>query len=381
MLVSARMTGLRFFLALLIFCCCNLLWAASPDLSLESEGVKLKVELVAEGFTVPWAMVFLSPQSMLITERQGFVYRLNLQTGAKLRLKNLPRVFTAGQAGLLDLALSPDYSHTGWIYFTYVKAVSSQVVTVLARARLSADRFSQWQDLLVTDSHNDSSRHFGSRIAFDNKGHVFFGIGDRGHRPNAQDLSNHAGAILRLNLDGSVPADNPFVKHNTAKPEIWSYGHRNPQGLVYDVQNNRLWSNEHGPRGGDELNLITKAQNYGWPVISYGQEYWGPLAVGEATHRAGMQQPVKEYTPSIAPGSLLLYNSNAVEQWRGNLFAGALKLRHINRIVLNSAAQVVKEERLLEALNERIRALAQSPQGWLYFSTDSGKLYRIKPYQ
>lgn len=378
---STRVIGMFFLLGLLLIGRPSPLLAASPEFEIQSEGSKLKVQQVATGFGVPWAMLFLSTQSMLITERQAFAYRLDLKTGKKSQLKNLPEIFSGGQAGLLDAALSPDYKKTGWIYFTYVKSVKNQGVTVLARGRLTDDSFSQWQDLLISKSNSDTTRHFGSRIAFDNKGHVFFSIGDRGERASAQNLSNHAGSILRLKLDGSVPADNPFIKSATTAPEIWSYGHRNPQGLVYDDQLKRLWSIEHGPRGGDEINLIKKSQNYGWPVISYGKEYWGPIAVGEGTHRQGMQQPVKVYTPSIAPGSLLLYNAYTLKKWRGNLFAGSLKLRHINRIVLNSAGEVIKEERLLESLNERIRSLAQSPEGWLYFSTDSGKIYRIKPYR
>ena len=207
----------------------------------------------------------------------------------------------------------------------------------------------------------------------------FFGVGDRGERPNGQDLTNHAGSIIRLNLDGSIPQDNPFVNSNAALPEIWSYGHRNPQGLAFDEISNKLWEIEHGPRGGDEINLIKSGANYGWPVISYGKEYWGPLSVGEGTHRKGMEQPIKYYVPSIAPGSLTIYSGNAFPMWKGNLFSGALILRHINRIVLNSKNKAIKEERLLEALDERIRAIAESPQGWLYFSTDSGKIYRLSP--
>lgn len=280
---------------------------------------------------------------------------------------------------MLDIALSPDYKKDGWVYFTYVKDVEGEGATVLARAKLVAETFSDWQELLVTKSTTDTTRHFGSRITFDEHGHVFFAVGDRGVRKNAQDLSNHAGSIMRLNLDGSVPEDNPFTKNKLLLPEVWSVGHRNPQGLVYDGENNRLWSIEHGPRGGDEINLIKSGANYGWPIISYGKEYWNPMAVGEGTHRKGMEQPVKVYIPSIAPGSLLLYSASALPDWKGNLLSGALKLHHINRIVLSQQGEVVKEERLLEELDERIRALAQSPQGWLYFSTDSGKIYRLRP--
>jgi len=339
----------------------------------------LKLAQVADGLAVVWGMCFLSPDQLLLTEREGSAKLVDIGSGHVTRLKNVPEVLAQGQGGLLDVALSPDYKKTGWIYFTYVKDVDidSEGVTVLARARLSGDTFKDWQELLVTKSESDESYHFGSRIAFDTQGHVYFGVGDRGVRHNAQDLSNHAGAIMRLNLDGSIPSDNPYSSDKKLLPEVWSFGHRNPQGMAYDAEHKRLWSIEHGPRGGDEINLIKKGANYGWPVISYGKEYWGPVAVGEGTHREGMEQPVKVYTPSIAPGSLLFYSGKGLPAWKGNLFSGALKLQHLNRIVLSPQGEVIKEERLLEGLNERIRALAKSPEGWLYFSTDSGKIYRL----
>jgi len=372
-------------IAVLIFCCCISLSVHAASSSalhvIESENMKLRLEQVADGLGIPWGMSFISGSEMLVTERSGGVRLLDVRSGKSRILKNIPAVLPAGQGGMLDVAVSPDYKNDGWIYFTYVKDVAADTdgATVLARAKLAGDSFIDWQDLLVTRSDTEEDYHFGSRIALDNDGHVYFGVGDRGVRANAQDLSNHAGSIMRLNLDGSVPKDNPYSINKTFLPEVWSIGHRNPQGLAFDAENNRLWEIEHGPRGGDEINLIRAGANYGWPVISYGMEYWGPVAVGESTHREGMEQPVVQYTPSIAPGSLLLYSAEAMPAWKGNLFAGALKLQHINRIVLSKQGEVVKEERLLEELDERIRALAQSPQGWLYFSTDSGKIYRIRP--
>lgn len=341
-----------------------------------SDGMSLDVEKVAQNFTIPWGMAFLSESSLLVTERTGSIILLDLNKKKKTKLLNTPQIMTEGQGGLLDVALPPNFKSSGWIYFTYIKENNNKGVTVLSRAKLNQNKFHSWQELLVSKSGTKTSRHFGSRIAFDNNGHVFFSVGDRGIRKNAQDLKNHAGSIIRLNLDGSIPKDNPYIKG--ALSEIWSYGHRNPQGLTYDFKNNRLWEIEHGPRGGDELNLIQAGKNYGWPEISYGKEYWGPVSVGKGTHQKGMEQPVKYYVPSIAPGSLIHYTGNKFPQWKGNLFAGALKLRHINRIILNEAGHPIREERLLESLGLRIRALAQSPQGILYFSTDSGSIYQIK---
>ena len=357
----------------------SILNAEESPFTIKSEGMKLDVEKIIDGLGVPWGMSFISENKLLVTERSGSVLLIDLEISKKAILKNTPKVLHDGQGGMLDVAVSPGYKKNGWIYFTYVKDDGGKGITVLARAKLKQNRFVQWQDLLLTKSRTKESYHFGSRIAFDDKGHVYFGIGDRGIRPNAQNLTNHAGSILRLNLDGSIPNDNPYVRNKSALPEIWSYGHRNPQGLSYDFKNKRLWEIEHGPRGGDEINLVKPAVNYGWPEISYGKEYWGPFAVGEGTHREDVAQPVKVYVPSIAPGSLMIYSSDAFPKWKGNLFSGALKLRHINRIVLNTKGEAIKEERLFRSLDERIRALVQSPQGWIYFSTDSGKIYRISP--
>lgn len=353
--------------------------ANSTDNIFKSEGMHIKIEKVTDGLNTPWGMAFLSATKLLVTEREGPVLLLDLKRSTKTILKNIPNVMVEGQGGMLDVALAPDYKKSGWIYFTYVKDIDGEGATVLARTKIKYDKFNSWQELLVTNSTTDSTLHFGSRIAFDGRGHVFFGIGDRGVRSNAQDLTNHAGSIIRLNLDGSIPKDNPFINHESALPEIWTYGHRNPQGLSYDLKHKRLWEIEHGPRGGDEINIIKPELNYGWPVISYGKEYWAPLAVGEGTHRKDMQQPVKVYTPSIAPGSLILYSGEAFPKWKGDLFVGALKLRHINRIVLNNKNEAIREERLFESLDERVRAISQSPDGLIYFSTDSGKIYKIEP--
>ncbi len=353
--------------------------AAQPAHLIESRDTSFLLEPVAKGLGVPWGMAFLSGRNMLVTEREGGVKFLDTISGEIKTLKGAATVFAFGQGGMLDVAVPNDFRPGGWIYFTYVKERNGQGVTVLARAKLKDDRLIQWKELLVTRSATETGRHFGSRIAFDNAGYIYFGVGDRGVRPNAQNLSNHAGTVMRLKRDGGVPRDNPFVNKTNARPEIWSFGHRNPQGMAYDHRRQRLWLIEHGPRGGDEINLVLRGRNYGWPVISYGKEYWGPVAVGEGTHRKGMEQPVKQYTPSIAPGSLIHYSGKAFPAWKDNLFAGALKLMHINRVVLDENSKAVKEERLLTNMNERIRALAESPEGWIYLSTDSGKIFRIRP--
>lgn len=366
------LASVKLFLSLILLVSVSQPVTAEPS-------VAYQLEKTAQLPGIPWGMAFLNPAELLISLRAGQLLKLNITTGESSEVLNLPAIWQGGQAGLLDIALPPDYAAGGWIYFTYSKPQNNQGVTTLARARLQDKQLTQWQDLLITVSATNTGRHFGSRITFDDAGHLFFSVGDRGHRPNGQNLMTHAGSILRLNLDGSIPEDNPFTKVKDALPQIWSYGHRNPQGMAFDTANQRLWSIEHGPRGGDEINLILPGRNYGWPVISHGKEYWGPVQVGEGSSKTGMEQPVKVYIPSIAPGSLMLYSGKAFPEWKGNLFTGALKLTHLNRVELNSEGQAVAEERLLADLGKRIRALLESPQGWIVFSTDDGGIYQIKP--
>ena len=337
------------------------------------------VEEVAQLPGIPWGMTFIDDHKIIVTLREGKVFLLNLKQINPIEVSGLVSIEASGQGGLLDVAIGPNYPTEGWIYFTYSKLTDPGFVTTLARAQLENDSLVNWQDLLISHSASEWSRHFGSRIAFDDQGHVYFGIGDRGVRGYSQDRRNHAGSIMRLTLNGEVPDDNPFIAQKHWLDEIWSYGHRNPQGLVFDHKNKVLWSIEHGPRGGDEINLIKKGLNYGWPVVSHGKEYYLPLAVGEGTEKPGIEPPRKVYIPSIAPGSLMLYDGKAFPQWRGNLFAGSMKLLHLNRVEVSADNRITAEHRLLKDLNERIRALAQSPEGWIYFSTDSGKIMRLRP--
>lgn len=339
----------------------------------------ITTETLATGLGVPWGMAIMPDNTLLISQREGRLSRLDLNSGSLIDITGLPAIKVSGQGGLFDVALSPYYAKDHWIYFSYSKEISGQGATTLARAKLTGSTLIAWQDLLITKSTSDTNAHFGGRITFDNKSHIFLSVGDRGFRPNAQDLSTHAGSILRLNLDGSVPADNPFVEVKNALPEIWSYGHRNPQGLFFNKITEQLWEIEHGPRGGDEINRIKAGKNYGWPVISFGMEYYTPRAVGEGTEKVGMEQPIKVYVPSIAPSSLIQYMGNAFPQWHNNLLAGALKSQHLNRIVLDEHDQAISETRLLRDVEGRIRNIIESPEGWLYVSTDDGRILKISP--
>ncbi|WP_320034330.1 PQQ-dependent sugar dehydrogenase [Halarcobacter sp.] len=365
----------KYFIAILfpIFLC------SQTILRFSSENMNLKLERVISENDVIWALDFISKDEIIFAMKNGNIATYNLKSRVTKYFKNTPYVVNRGQGGLLDVAVSPNFKSDQTIFFTYVKEYGNDIVTALAKAKYRYNDLYEWKDILVTKSNSGTSRHFGSRITFDEEGHLFFSVGERGYRPNAQDLSNHAGTIIRLNIDGTIPKDNPFINQYEKLPEIYSYGHRNPQGIFYDRHRKTIFSSEHGPRGGDEINVIYKGQNYGWPTISYGKEYWNPLSVGEGTHKDGMMQPIKYYDPSIAPSSLIVYNGNKFPAFKGDIFIGALKLTHLNRIILDNNFNVLREERLLNDLDERIRDVIESPDGLIYISTDSGNIYRIVP--
>jgi len=332
------------------------------------------VEVVYRGLDSPWGMAEVAPGTLLVSEKGGHFVLVDVQSGDVRDIAGAPKVVTNGQGGLLDVAVPRDHKAGGWIYFTYSAPVQGEAATALARAKLNlkSGMLTDRQTLLVTTSISDTSRHFGSRIAFDDD-HVFFTVGDRGVRENGQDLKNHAGTLIRLKRDGSVPDDNPFVGDGAALDEIWSYGHRNAQGISFD-SGGRLWMIEHGPRGGDELNLIAKGENYGWPVVSQGKEYWGPFDVG-VKQKEGMQPVAKVYVPSIAPGSLISVRSDKYG-WKDDLLSGALKLTHLNRIVMQEG-KPVGEERYFEERGQRLRALLEDSEGVIFIATDAGELWRL----
>ncbi|WCE30988.1 PQQ-dependent sugar dehydrogenase [Vibrio sp. SCSIO 43137] len=332
---------------------------------------------VFSGLSVPWGFDFVDASTLIVTERSGSLKRLNLTNGTSESLNAPNNVYSGGQGGLMDIKLQPGSS--GQMFLTYSKKTNPGAVTTLVKGKLSQNNRIEWQQVLQTDSATNTSRHFGSRITFDDKGYLYMSVGDRGVRENGQDTSNHAGTILRLNADGTSPADNPFTDDAKVPDEIWSFGHRNPQGIFYDKRKKQLWSIEHGPRGGDEINLIKPGANYGWPVTSHGKEYWGPINVSDFKEKAGIESPLLVYIPSIAPSSLILYRGTKYPQLDGKLLSGALKLTHINVVSVSDSNVLKEEERLATDLNQRIRHIALSPDGFLYFSTDRGNIYRILP--
>ena len=350
------------------------------DVTFDDKTVAFKVVTITEGLDHPWSVAFLPDGRMLVTERPG---HLRLIENGRLHpksIKGLPPIKQHGQGGLLDVVLHPEYSKNGWIYFSYASGDDFGVGTEVGRGRLSGHRIVDWQHLFSMQPKSGGGRHFGSRLVFDRGGYLFITLGDRGERFRAQDLGDHAGSVIRLHDDGRIPADNPFVNHVDARPEIYSYGHRNLQGAALHPTTGDLWTHEHGPQGGDELNILQPGSNYGWPIITYGKEYGKSFDIGEGTHKEGMQQPLYYWVPSIAPSGMDFYTGDKIPEWQGSLFIGSLKFQLLVRLDLNGQL-VVREHRLLKKKLGRIRDVRTGPDGYLYLLTDAnnGKLVRLEP--
>jgi len=348
-----------------------------------SSAGSLAVETFASGLSHPWAFAFLPDGRLLVTERPGRMRIVDKDGKLSPALPGVPKVFASGQGGLHDVVLDRGYAENHTIYFCYADPVSGGARTSLARARLVDEGTPRLDDVKVIfrqEGPLSSGNHFGCRIVQAGDGNLFLSMGDHFSPHNeAQNLGNHIGKLIRVRPDGSVPSDNPFVGRSGAKPEIWSYGHRNSQGLAMDPASGKLWEQEHGPRGGDEINLIEKGKNYGWPVIGYGIDYSG-AKIHESTQKNGMEQPAWYWVPSIAPSGLTFYTGSLFPAWRGNLLAGALAGQALVRLTLDGD-KVVKEERMLQPLRERIRDVRQGPDGALWLATDSsaGRILRVAP--
>lgn len=348
-----------------------------PEDLIESEELSFSIDTLATGLENPWGMAFLPDGRILIAERPG---RLRVFALGELRdapVSGIPDIWAHGQGGLLDVVLHPDYEENGWIYLAYSAPRGPGGNTSIARGRLTGSRFTDMEVIFEGDPATGAGHHFGSRIVFDGNGYMYTTIGDRGVMNNAQTLENHNGKVLRLFDDGRIPPDNPFVDAEGAKPEIWSYGHRNIQGMALHPETGLLWAHEHGPMGGDEINLVGRGLNYGWPKVSYGVNYDGSIITTDTT-MVGMEDPVLQWTPSIAPCGLAFVDSERYPGWKNNMLVGALAGQHIHRVIIENN-EVVHTEYLLQGF-ARFRDVRQGPDGYIYVLTEApGLFFRIVP--
>lgn len=341
--------------------------------SLSTNQGSVRVEAMVDGLDTPWAIGLLPDGTFLVTERDGTL--LHISGGKAQKVSGVPKVVSRGQGGLLDVMIPRDFARSREVFLTYSKRQSGGAGTALAVGKLSADgrRLTGVRTIFEAAKGGSGGRHFGSRVVEARDGTLFVTIGDRGDRPSAQDRSNHNGTIVRINRNGSVPRDNPFVSQGSIRPEIWSYGHRNPQGAALDTSG-RLWTSEHGPKGGDEVNRIRKGANFGWPVISYGRHYSG-AKIGEGTSKQGMEQPAHYWDPSIAPSGLMIYSGKMFPRWKGDFFVGSLKYDYISRLDGNSVREV---EQIRGEETERVRDIVEAADGAIWFiSVGQGAVYRI----
>jgi glucose/arabinose dehydrogenase len=348
---------------------------------LDKLALNVKPVTVAQGISIPWAIEALPNGDLLITERSGILYLLRNNSTSLTKITGLPKIDANGQGGLLDLELHPDFANNQWLYITYSSSEGDGAGsnTALMRAKLSNDhsQLLESQQLYKGDHNSKKGQHYGSRIVFDNQNYVYFSIGDRGSRDiNPQDLGRDGGKIYRLHDDGKIPSDNPFVNQKGAKPAVWSYGHRNPQGMWFDGDNSVFWAHEHGPRGGDELNMIKPKTNYGWPVVSYGINYSG-TSFTDLTEKSGMQAPILQWTPSIAPSDMLLVKGDKYPELKGKFLLASMKYAFVSVLEI-ADGKVVKQSKLLEGIG-RIRSLAQGDNGTIYLGLDGQGIVRLDP--
>ena len=354
--------------------------AVSDEETYRSDKHDFRLVPVAEDLDYPWSLAFLPDGAMLVTEKPGTLRVIRDGRLDPNPIQGVPSSAERGQGGLLDVVLHPDFASNGLIYLSYsAENGDGDYGTRVSRGRLEGNSLVEVETIFEAQPFSGGGRHFGSRLAFDGDGFLYITVGDRGERDLAQDLQAHNGKVIRLRDDGGLPEDNPFNTWPNALPDIYSVGHRNQQGLAFEPGTGRLWSVEHGPRGGDELNLVRGGVNYGWPIITYGREYIGG-SIGEGTSKPGYEQPAAHWVPSISPSGMAFYQGEAFPEWQGDLFVGALSGSHLVRIELERD-NVVGQEVILEELDERIRDVRLGPDGLLYILTDDdeGVLFRLEP--
>ena len=371
-----RYTGLIFSVTL--FLLCTPLSFANDYIDKSEKGL-VTAQVLAEGLDHPWALAFLPDGNMLVTERGGRLKLLNAQGRFLANIRGLPDIAEGGQGGLLDVVVHPQFESNSQIFISYVARGRGGKGTDVARAELRENRLHNVRVLFQMKPKSGGSRHFGSRLLLDGQGHLLITLGDRGERERAQDVSDHAGSVIRITEDGLIPSDNPDFG-GAGDNTVFSIGHRNIQGAFLHPETGQLWAHEHGPQGGDELNIVTPGNNYGWPVITYGVNYGSGSAIGEGTEKPGMQQPLYYWVPSIAPSGMTFYNGNKFPQWQGDLLIGSLKFRSLVRLEIQ-AGRITHEERLFEGDLGRIRDVRTGPDGYVYLLTDAGngRLIRLEP--
>ncbi|MEQ9064121.1 MAG: PQQ-dependent sugar dehydrogenase [Vicingaceae bacterium] len=345
---------------------------------IKSDKQNFWLDTVAVDLGKPWGMAFLPGGEFLISDREGRLLLIDPIGNSRVELSGLPELYIGGQGGLLDIKLHPEYKTNGWIYLSYSKRQDQGFTTAISRCRISGTRLTDMQELFVAQPSYSTSHHFGCRMNL-HQGYLFFSVGDRGQMKDAQKLTTHNGKVMRIVDDGSIPEDNPFVTIPGSKKEIWAYGHRNPQGMDRHPISGKLYTHEHGPKGGDELNLEKRGANYGWPEITFGIDYDGSI-ISNDTAKEGMEAPLTYWVPSIAPCGMVIYSGNKYPGWHGDYFIGGLVSRTLFRVEL-LGDNYRRQERLLEKLG-RVRNVAQSPDGYLYVATENpGVLYRLAPAQ
>lgn len=367
--------ALLFFLAPIGFACAQDRTVGPEIITPKSQNYT--VETVIDGMEIPWGMVFLPDGSLLVTEKKGEL--IHLKEGKKTKVEGLPKVTVQGQGGLMDIILHPDYEKNGWLYLSYASSEGEGqgANTAIARAKLENNRLTGLQVLYKASPNSTRGQHFGSRMVFDDEGYLYFSIGDRGdNENNPQDISRDGGKVYRIHDDGTIPKDNPFVNKSNAKTAIFSYGHRNPQGMILHPDSREVWVHEHGPRGGDEINIVKKAANYGWPVITYGINYNG-TEITDQRSKPGMEQPLYYWLPSIAPSGFAVLSGDVYPEWKGDLLIGSLKFSYLEKLTLKNN-KVVKREKLMDGVG-RVRNVIIGPDGLIYAGLDGQGIVRLVP--
>ncbi len=347
------------------------------DIQIDADPKNYTTEIIVPDLQIPWGMAWLPDGSILITEKSGEL--IHYKDGTKTQIGNVPEVYNRNQGGLLDIELHPKYSENGWLYLTYSSKEGTEKGghTALIRAKLQNNQLTSIEKLYKGTPNTTRGHHFGSRIEFDNEGYLYFSIGDRGNRDeNPQNITRDGGKVYRLNDDGSIPDDNPFVNENGAKKAIFSYGHRNPQGMAINPIDGRIWVHEHGPKGGDEINIVKKGINYGWPIITYGINYSGS-SITDITNKEGMEQPIYYWTPSIAPSGMDFITSDKYIDWKNDLLVGSLKFQYLELVELDKD-QVIGRKKIMKDIG-RVRNVRQGPDGYIYVAVENKGILKIIP--